>query len=910
MNKILNLLRIIFIVGLISCLTDCGGGGGGGGGGPDLSACQNFSAPPQASLNYTGSTSAATLDETSASPMVSRTMLVMLQLANVIPTLPIDQTITQASCFDTQGQGVSGQAKYLTFVHNDESGWENIQYNDYINSTPLGFLGNVYTLNGTAYATFDAVSSNDLQVNETISLYNYHVVLPSYMDITLNGTLNLTVQRVVNTSPFNFSTPVTANLVIEDNLNKTTTWLNNFQYSDNSSLPAPQFDTARSLTGRLYDSQTGYADLSTLKPFFYYIAAPLGGYPFQYSEGGGPIKFMGASTSIVYATPLNSRLFSIALDTNGDGILEKSVRLNWSNLQLDNTPWPNLVGPVPIAAVDATSASLVVGQAMPLEGLRSYSPLGYFVNYKWTEIFAPPGSTAVLSNTQSATPSFTPNLPGDYSFQLTVSDGMTSNNDHIVVTVINAGDTIPNTDYNGITGPDLQTHTGQAVTIDARASQDYVPGHPEDGHITHVWTLIPPPGSNTQLSDPSGDQLRPQFTPDISGFYAAVLGASRQIIAVDTGIDFQKPVTLRHAGPTDIAALKRFVVGDFNGDGIPDIAVIADISNPTLSIYYGTAQGGFSVPVNIPLADTANFSYIEAKDVNNDGRTDIVIGGSGTYAMLQQADGTMASPQQIAVNSSCGSLLLAVGPWQNATTNSIYTVGVNCVDIYNYVSGTQFVSSGIFPFIEDGTVPLAQIGSVTGDNLADILVFSESDLNNPTLDVFAGQSDGSFVKQASYLIPGAGDQYSEGEFVTGDFNHDGLQDAAAMAGNNIDVLLQNSNGSFSPVVQYSLFPSSLQFNGGIAAGDINNDGYTDLITKLLGYKYAEPNYFVSYVGILLQNNNQTFNSTLLYPFYVGTSLGITINPTQITDLNNDGMSDIIMFDGSGNLILLYQIHLN
>jgi len=131
---------------------------------------------------------------------------------------------------------------------------------------------------------------------KTISLTNYHVVIPAYMDININGTINVTATRVNPNSQFDYSTPVSANIIIVDNLNKTTTWAQNYQYVDTTSTSIPQFDYLRTLSGRIYDSSMGYADISTVNPIWYYIAASLGGNPFQDSDGGGPIKYTGSPT--------------------------------------------------------------------------------------------------------------------------------------------------------------------------------------------------------------------------------------------------------------------------------------------------------------------------------------------------------------------------------------------------------------------------------------------------------------------------------------------------------------------------------------------------------------------------------------------------------------------------------------
>lgn len=67
--------------------------------------------------------------------------------------------------------------------------------------------------------------------------------------------------------------------------------------------------------------------------------------------------------------------------------------------------------------------SAQVNTPVTLNGSASYDPDGSPLTFNWTALFVPVGSTAALSDPASATPSFTPDLTGNYTFQLTVNDG-------------------------------------------------------------------------------------------------------------------------------------------------------------------------------------------------------------------------------------------------------------------------------------------------------------------------------------------------------------------------------------------------------------------------------------------------------------------------------------------------------
>ncbi|OJT25650.1 hypothetical protein BO221_07260 [Archangium sp. Cb G35] len=73
-----------------------------------------------------------------------------------------------------------------------------------------------------------------------------------------------------------------------------------------------------------------------------------------------------------------------------------------------------------------TEVSAVVDTALSLSGEGSdadWNRPTYFT-YSWTLTRRPPGSTAVLSGADTATPTFTPDVAGDYQFVFTVSDGL------------------------------------------------------------------------------------------------------------------------------------------------------------------------------------------------------------------------------------------------------------------------------------------------------------------------------------------------------------------------------------------------------------------------------------------------------------------------------------------------------
>ena len=81
----------------------------------------------------------------------------------------------------------------------------------------------------------------------------------------------------------------------------------------------------------------------------------------------------------------------------------------------------------PVAdAGDSGSLAPCNGTTIELNGLGSYDPEGASLDYTWSLVSAPADSTATeasISDTTSATPTFSWDLEGEYTFQLQVFDG-------------------------------------------------------------------------------------------------------------------------------------------------------------------------------------------------------------------------------------------------------------------------------------------------------------------------------------------------------------------------------------------------------------------------------------------------------------------------------------------------------
>jgi len=168
----------------------------------------------------------------------------------------------------------------------------------------------------------------------------------------------------------------------------------------------------------------------------------------------------------------------------------------------------------PPVAEAGLNQAIHVGQNVVLDGSGSTddNTASEDLLYNWIFSAKPVGSTAVLSNAGTVTPSFMTDLPGDYIISLVVTDEGTLSSDPDTVTVSSL-----NTPPTANAGTDQGSYISNTVMLDGSASID-----PDFDLITYAWTFSSrPSGSSAILS--GTDSAIPTFTPDLTGSYVAQL---------------------------------------------------------------------------------------------------------------------------------------------------------------------------------------------------------------------------------------------------------------------------------------------------------------------------------------------------------------------------------------------------
>ncbi|MEQ1675896.1 MAG: FG-GAP-like repeat-containing protein [Chitinophagaceae bacterium] len=376
--------------------------------------------------------------------------------------------------------------------------------------------------------------------------------------------------------------------------------------------------------------------------------------------------------------------------------------------------------------------------------------------------------------------------------------------------------------------------------------------------------------------------------------------------------------------------------GDVNGDGYSDIIVGASLYDNGLTdegaafIYHGSAAGISTIAVTNVESNQAGAlmgnTVASAGDVNGDGYSDIIVGAvaydngqanegaafvyHGSATGISTTAATMLEANQ--ANAGMGRSVASAGD-VNGDGFSDVIVGAYLYDNGETNEGAAFVYHGSYPAGISTTVAasresnqvnayfgnsVAAAGDVNGDGFGDIIVGASGYDNGQTDEgaafIYHGAGAGINTTAATTVESGQADAVMGTSVASaGDVNGDGYSDiiAGAPQYDNVQVdegaafVYQGSPAGIIATVAASMNNNQGYSNMGISvacACDINGDGYSDIIAGAHTYNNGESSEGATFIYHGNSTGNGKRNNLRLYNADL-------VTPMQQTNFNDPNL---------------------
>ncbi len=346
-------------------------------------------------------------------------------------------------------------------------------------------------------------------------------------------------------------------------------------------------------------------------------------------------------------------------------------------------------------------------------------------------------------------------------------------------------------------------------------------------------------------------------------------------------------------------ATRGILIGDVNSDQVPDIITV-DNYGLGVTVHLNQGNGEFQLPT---LFSTTYFaSAMDAADIDLDGDLDVVTSANGYTAVgtpvaviHNNGDGTFG-PYNIDNSVRSGGVQAKFRDLNGDNYPDLLFATSRTSPPYDFHTAINngdgtFASTQTWPV---GSCGWADIDAFDVDNDNDLDVIITEWLGCPGVPESAkriyvnfNNGNGTFQPPVYYVV-----NPFPSHIAGADLNKDNKIDLVTGQGSSVDIHLGNGNGTFQAPVSYSLSSSSRD----VVLDDFNNDSNLDIATCDWGSQ--------GFMNVLFGNGDGTFEPAqeyyLAYSPDLSNASGITTG-----DVNQDGYKDIIVGNNASNGVSIY-----
>jgi hypothetical protein len=362
---------------------------------------------------------------------------------------------------------------------------------------------------------------------------------------------------------------------------------------------------------------------------------------------------------------------------------------------------------------------------------------------------------------------------------------------------------------------------------------------------------------------------------------------------------------------------------DFNGDGFDDLAIGEpgkNSGNGRLSVFFGAAGGAFDAQPDNVVDGINNSGYFAtsiacAGDVNGDGFGDLIAGapqsiGGGTnvgyvYVLLGSPSGISDKSPYLQVFGEgmdadfFGGGVAGIG---DVNGDGFADVAIGATDNTNIglpgraeirlggSGGVGVVATASLTGPQQSSFGTSIVGcDVNGDGLSDVAVGAPWASMQASIQVYNGAAGNGFTAKPDATINGPVQAAFGARLGQGDLNGDGYSDivVGVSYGSRIEVYFGGSGALDTSADVTMAGPAGAQTGRFLAVGDINNDGFSDVVAPA----YDAPGTALIYLGSAKPSDTPA------------TQLLTILGPVGIPgDLNGDGYDDLVAASGSTVLV--------